>query len=1087
MVKDSSENSALNPDLRVVFDSVNDSIIVLDRNMIVVDANQSLSKNFQTPQEEIIGRPVSDFFPKEVSEFRIPIYEEVFKDKVTIEYESARDGIWYQSKVSPLFDADGNVAHVSIIARDITEKREDSEKLRKSEAQFRNYFDLGLVGMTVSSLHRNWLHVNDRMCEMLGYTWRELTSVDIMSLTHPDDQERDAEDFWKIVEGEIESFNKEKRYIHKNGDVVYVKISARGVKNDEGDIDHLVALIDDITERKLAQDALARSYSELESRVEERTRQLKQSEGNLREFALTAVDSYWETDADLNIVYASKNRPAEKLKNRKVIIGKNIGEISTDFSQGEEWQAFLKALETQEAFRDMIMPNEDSEGNRIFVRRSASPILDADGKFTGYRGTTTNVTEDILAKEKAAQAEKKYLDTVREKSESEELMLKISSASNRANSLEEAYQACIDEVCGYTGWPFAHVWNVPEGQSKLFESSGIWYVEDKVKYAPLIEHTYNNDKQLSKSKLAEVLASGESYWSGEMPKITGSRRAKIVEQCGGKGAVLFPLKINGKVFAILEFVLDNWSERDVGFTSILQQIELQLGHVLEREQVKDEIRKGEERFRDYAGSVADRFWETDADFRYIYVTPPAGNLTNVLENLLGRAPWEVVGSDGDNPNWDWLKKEVSEHKAFRDFEYSWLGNNGVVRPLKASGTPYYDKNGEYLGYRGTTIDQTSIVEARAQTEDIQNQFYEAMENLDAGFVLWDANDEFVMCNSFYKSIQTAAKDFLEPGVKHADYIHHIANSEWAKRNFENLEGWAEERIADHQNPSIPLEYHLDDGRWFRIRKQRMANDYKIVFHIDVTDIKQRELELHGAIQEAEAANRTKSEFLANMSHELRTPLNAVIGFSDALKHGVFGDLANINQLDYLNNIHEAGSHLLELINDILDVSAIEAGQFELKEEVVSLSDISDSTLKFIAQRALDGGVIIANYLSESDVSLLVDELRFKQILLNLLSNAVKFTPSGGEVSLDMDKSLKDSVTISISDTGIGMSELDLRTAMTTFGQIESHLSREHEGTGLGIPLTKSLIEAHGGFLEIESEIGVGTTVTIHLPKDRLIT
>lgn len=223
-----------------------------------------------------------------------------------------------------------------------------------------------------------------------------------------------------------------------------------------------------------------------------------------------------------------------------------------------------------------------------------------------------------------------------------------------------------------------------------------------------------------------------------------------------------------------------------------------------------------------------------------------------------------------------------------------------------------------------------------------------------------------------------------------------------------------------------------------------------------------------------------------MGHELRTPLNAIIGFSDALKHGVFGDLANINQVDYLGNIHEAGNHLLDLINDILDVSAIEAGQFELKSEDVSLAVMVDSTLRLIEQRALDGGVVISNYLNESSAILHVDELRFKQILLNLLSNAVKFTPNGGEISLELDTNVDGGISISVIDTGIGMDEEGLRKSMITFGQVENYLSREQEGTGLGIPLTKSLVEAHGGSLEIKSAVGKGTTVTTHFPKERLV-
>jgi len=1194
-----------NIDLRNLFDSVEDRIAVIDRDMVVVEANQTVLNNFGSTRDEVIGRPISDFFSAELNKIRLPEYRKVFKEKKPREIESERDGIWYQSKLSPIFDNDGDVQYVSILARDTTVHRDASLRLQKSEAQFRNYFDLGLVGMTVSSVHRTWLHVNDRLCEMLGYTWSELTNLDWNTLTHPDDRDRDAEDFRQIVDGEIDSFIKEKRYIHKNGEVVYVKISARGVKDETGKVDHLIALMDDITEQKKAEAELSKSYDDLEKRVAERTQELRQKEAQLRDFALSAYDSNWEMDADLRMTHISSERPAKNMVSSENIIGKKVEELVPEGIDIKEWQDFIDILKEGEAFRDITVPLLDKDGNRIYLRRSGTPVFDKAGNFAGFRGVSTNITDEIVIRERAATTEKRFFDAIenmsegfilwdadhrlvlcndffkkstppeieemlepglwygdfirkwaeigefedikgrldewveeavkehgatpesiwrnrinsgkwlevrvnrlengniiefyrditeivkielalKEKTESRELLSKISAASNQASSVEEAFQACLNEVCAYTGWPVGHVWNVTGNQPGSIYSSNIWCVKEAEKFDPLIKHQYENEKDAAIGAVGRVALSGETYWSEDISTEIHRERARIIWECGGKGAVLFPLKIDGGVFAILEFIVEEWGDKDAVFTSVLGQIESQLSHVIERERVKDEIRKGEERFRDFAGSVADRFWETDENFRYKFITPTTGNLTNEIEYLIGRSPWEIDGVEKDKVDWEQLRSDVAEQKPFRDFRYGWRGNNDILYPLRASGKPYYDQNGTYLGYRGTTIDDSSLVEARARAKDIQNQFYQAMENLDAGFVLWDADDRFVMCNSFYLSIQTAAKDILEPGLPHADYIRHIAESDWAKNNFEDLDNWAEVRIKDHSDPKISLEYKLDDGRWFEIKKQRMANGSTIAFHIDITDTKRKESELHQAFQAAEAANKTKSEFLANMSHELRTPLNAVIGFSDALKHGVFGDLANVNQVDYLNNIHEAGNHLLEIINDILDVSAIEAGQFELKEDKISLVDIAEASIRLIEQRAVEGGVLISNYLEKSEIVIAVDELRFKQILLNLLSNAVKFTPRGGEVSLDLAQADKGGIAISISDTGIGMDEVGLAKSMMTFGQVESSLSREQEGTGLGIPLTKGLIEAHDGTLEIESVFGQGTTVTIRLPKERVI-
>ena len=241
-----------------------------------------------------------------------------------------------------------------------------------------------------------------------------------------------------------------------------------------------------------------------------------------------------------------------------------------------------------------------------------------------------------------------------------------------------------------------------------------------------------------------------------------------------------------------------------------------------------------------------------------------------------------------------------------------------------------------------------------------------------------------------------------------------------------------------------------------------------------------------AKEEAEYANRAKTELLANMSHELRTPLNAIIGFSETLKNEVFGPLPNDKYRDYINDIHASGSHLLELINDILDVSAIEAGNLELHEEKLDAGKVVTASMRLVNYRAQSKGLKLSKRLDDNLPLLYADKRRLKQILLNLLSNAIKFTDEDGAVSLDVVRGGGGSIDFIIADTGIGMDQHGLVIAMSSFGQVDGSLSRKHEGSGLGLPLTKGLVESHGGRFKIDSEIGVGTTVTVSFPAERTV-
>ena len=237
---------------------------------------------------------------------------------------------------------------------------------------------------------------------------------------------------------------------------------------------------------------------------------------------------------------------------------------------------------------------------------------------------------------------------------------------------------------------------------------------------------------------------------------------------------------------------------------------------------------------------------------------------------------------------------------------------------------------------------------------------------------------------------------------------------------------------------------------------------------------------------AESANRSKTEFLANMSHELRTPLNAIIGFSEIIAREMFGSLNNEKYRSYAVDIKDSGAHLLSIVNDMLDLSRIEAGKTRLQEEPVSLDEVIHEALGLLKATPDSARRQITLDLPDALPQLTADRRALRQVLLNLLSNAIKFTEDGGKIRAMSSIAPDGSVVIQVADDGIGMPQGDIAHVLKPFGQAESGMRRHHQGTGLGLPLSKSLIELHGGSLDLQSELGEGTTVTIHLPAERVI-
>lgn len=376
------------------------------------------------------------------------------------------------------------------------------------------------------------------------------------------------------------------------------------------------------------------------------------------------------------------------------------------------------------------------------------------------------------------------------------------------------------------------------------------------------------------------------------------------------------------------------------------------------------------------------------------------------------------------------------------------------------------------GVVSTQADITALKRAQAALRESENRLSDAIESLDAGFVYFDADDRLVIANSRYKEMYPAQKN-VPPGTTYAEAVRATVEAGEIPVAIGQEEEWLERRIAQHREFSRVEEQHLADGRWVKVSERRTRDGGGVGIRTDITALKQSQIE-------AESANRAKTMFLAHMSHELRTPLNSIIGFSEIIRERMFGDHVD-SYGEYADNIHHSGTLLLTLINNILDISKIEANELKPVPELVAVDDLVRDSLRLVRQKAQETDIALRAEGLDAGLTVYVDPLHFKQILLNLLSNGIKFTPRGGDVSVSCAALPPDHIEIEVSDTGIGIARKELSRVFEPFARIDNAMVRSREGTGLGLALVKSYVELNGGTVELTSARGKGTTVRVRLP------
>ena len=530
---------------------------------------------------------------------------------------------------------------------------------------------------------------------------------------------------------------------------------------------------------------------------------------------------------------------------------------------------------------------------------------------------------------------------------------------------------------------------------------------------------------------------------------------------------------------------------------------------------RSDARQIEQRFEDFANASSDWFWEMDETLRFSHFSDRFTEVTGVpQEKLLGKTR-EETGIPGVDPEaWRQHLDNLAAHRDFRDFQHPRRHADGSVVYLTINGKAIFGEDGRFRGYRGSGRDITHQIRAQRELSDSQAALAEAQALAKIGNWHWSIlEDRLVSCSPEYARIHGVEPEEIHALMAHQlERVIHPGDRERVTEAFEHFDTEGCDFEIDYRivRPDGEIRHVLELGRVIRDddgrpieqsgvvqditeRKRaeeavrRARDDLELRVEERTRELKEREAALLLAKEQAEIANRAKSEFLANMSHELRTPLSTIIGFAEILLDERLRPDDPVQAEGYVKDIHSSGQHLLNLINDILDLSKIEAGNARLSETEIDLHAIVANCQRLMAPRAMSGELEMTAKLPAAPLpALYADPRMLKQILTNLLSNAVKFTPPGGRIEISARLDHEGAHLLEIADSGIGIAADDIPKALARFEQIDGRHSRRFEGTGLGLPLVKALVELHGGKFSLESEVGVGTTVRVRFPESRTL-
>lgn len=950
------------------------------------------------------------------------------------------DILWFSAIISPI-----NNTTVTWVARDITDRKLAEVEQEKLSNRLALALKSAAIGCWEWDIKHNTIFWDERMYQLYGiipqYNSPIVYDLWLNSL-HQDDRIATETLLQQTVLGKAE-YDTEYRVIHPDSSIHFIQASGAVVQDVLGNIESVIGVNFDITDRKQA-----------EIEKQHLIQELTAFKLALDQSAIVAI-----TDAKGVITYVNDRFCEISGYSRSELIGQTHRIIKSSYHPPAFFQHLWQTITRGEIWRSEIC-NRKKDGSLYWVESTIVPFVDAKGRPFNYLGIRFEITARKLA-EAAIQQENNFRQQILE-------------------NMTEGLCICHE----INTFPFVcfTVWN-----QQMQVITG--YTLEEINRLGWNQSLYPNP-ELREKAIARMkqMRQGENLIAEEW---------EIQPKYGEK-----------RIISISTSLVAN-NNGDKYSLALIQDI-------TNRKQIEAKLAESEAKFRRLVEGANDVIWSCDVDGIITYLSPQFSTLFGWNENeWIGKNFQGIVHPEDIEilscNNHNLLKFDIKNN----NYEFRHLHKKGYYIWVRTSATPIKNEQGKVISIQGILSDISDFKQAEIALQASENQFRKVFTSNVVGMMFTDFSGKIMDANDRFLEILGYTRDDLNNNrINWAN----MTPSEYVTKDRQVIEHLQSYRTIEPWEK----EYYRKDGSRVSVLIGVALLTEKdttcVCVVVDISDRKKYEIQLQRTNEELARATRLKDEFLANMSHELRTPLNAILGMTEGLQEKAFGDVSE-PQMKALKTIERSGCHLLELINDILDVAKIESGQIKLECNPVSINHVCQSSITFIKQQALKKSIKLEMKIPPNLPDLILDERRIRQVLINLLNNAVKFTSEGGSITLEVSHQrlaeglvapplqgitkvrvyrstvetkegrqpheegldMSDYLRIAITDTGIGIAPENIKKLFQPFIQIDSSLNRQYQGTGLGLALVKRIVELHGGEVGLTSKLGFGSCFSVYLP------